>query len=305
MFTKLTFHQQFDLIKKQVNDLLKKHIRCIKVIDSDLINTIQYVVFGGKRIRSFFVYSIGNMLDVSHNQMSRIAASVECIHVYSLIHDDLPSMDNDDIRRGEKSCHVVFGEANAILAGNALQSLAFEILLDLNGKTIDHENHLQIIRELAIASGINGICMGQSLDISENNAGKMNIKVLNAIYYYKTVSLIKAAIRMSFYASQYQHEKNLIHILDDFSKNVGLLFQLSDDLIDLEKDQSNLQKSKKITYPILVGLNESKEFGHRLYKEAMRKIYLIEERYGFNVDMLYNITKFIFQWKNEFQYKLE
>ncbi|ADD79557.1 polyprenyl synthetase family protein [Candidatus Riesia pediculicola] len=294
-FSGLSFHQKSKIIKKQVNDILMQKVRSFQKIHRNLINVIRYIIFEGKKIRSCFIYSVGSMLKVSCKQISKIAASVECMHAYSLIHDDLPSMDNDDIRRNKKSCHIVFGEANAILAGNALQALAFELLLSLNRKNLDHKSHLQIIRELTIAGGIKGICGGQSLDISKKKRCHMNIELLNIIYFYKTVSLIRASIRMIFYASRYRYEKKLILILDDYSENIGLLFQIADDLIDFKKDKlkSQNQNKNKITYPILIGIDQSKKSIKNLYKKSIRNIFLIKKKYGFNIDMLCNVTDFI------------
>lgn len=147
-----------------------------------------------KRLRPFTVYATGNMFGISDNTLDAPAAAVECIHAYSLIHDDLPAMDDDDLRRGQPTCHIKFGEANAILAGDALQTLAFSILSDAPMAEVADRDRPAMISELAMASGVAGMCGGQALDL-EAEGRQVNLEQLERIHRHKTGALIRSAVR--------------------------------------------------------------------------------------------------------------
>ncbi len=152
-------------------------------------------LLGGKRLRPFLVYTTGQMFGVSLSNLDAPAAAVECIHAYSLIHDDLPAMDDDDLRRGQPTCHIKFGEANAILAGDALQTLAFSILADAEMPDVALRDRLAMVSELATASGVAGMCGGQSLDL-EAEGKRVDLQALEQIHRHKTGALIRAAVRL-------------------------------------------------------------------------------------------------------------
>ncbi len=152
-------------------------------------------LLGGKRLRPFLVYTTGQMFGVSLANLDAPAAAVECIHAYSLIHDDLPAMDDDDLRRGQPTCHIKFGEANAILAGDALQTLAFSILADAEMPDVALRDRLAMVSELATASGVAGMCGGQSLDL-EAEGKHVDLQALEQIHRHKTGALIRAAVRL-------------------------------------------------------------------------------------------------------------
>ena len=162
----MDFPQQLEACVKQANQALSRFIAPLPFQNTPVVETMQYgALLGGKRLRPFLVYATGHMFGVSTNTLDAPAAAVECIHAYSLIHDDLPAMDDDDLRRGLPTCHVKFGEANAILAGDALQTLAFSILSDADMPEVSDRDRISMISELASASGIAGMCGGQALDL--------------------------------------------------------------------------------------------------------------------------------------------
>ena len=149
----------------RANDALRRFIEPQPFQNTPLVEAMHYgALLGGKRLRPFLVYATGNMCGISDNTLDAPAAAVECIHAYSLIHDDLPAMDDDDLRRGQPTCHIKFGEANAILAGDALQTLAFSILSDAPMVEVSDRDRLAMVSELAMASGVAGMCGGQALD---------------------------------------------------------------------------------------------------------------------------------------------
>lgn len=168
------------------------------------------------------------MLGVSINTLDAPAAAVECIHAYSLIHDDLPAMDDDDLRRGLPTCHVKFGEANAILAGDALQTLAFSILSDADMPEVSDRDRIAMISELANASGIAGMCGGQALDLDAE--GKhVPLDALERIHRHKTGALIRAAVRLGALSAG-DKGRNALPILDKYAESIGLAFRVQDDI---------------------------------------------------------------------------
>jgi farnesyl-diphosphate synthase (EC 2.5.1.10) len=163
----MDFNQQLQACVDRANDALRRFIAPLPFQNTPLVDAIQYgSLLGGKRLRPFLVYATGSMFGVSQQTLDAPAAAVECIHAYSLIHDDLPAMDDDDLRRGLPTCHIKFGEANAILAGDALQTLAFSILADAPMLEVTAHDRLAMVSTLAISSGVAGMCGGQALDLA-------------------------------------------------------------------------------------------------------------------------------------------
>lgn len=215
----------------------------------------------GKRLRPILVYATGSALGQSLEQLDLAAAAVECMHCYSLIHDDLPAMDNDALRRGKPTCHLAFDEATAILAGDALQALAFECLTDY--QHISLSSQLRMIRVLATAAGKSGMVGGQSLDLqAEGNI--LSIPELEFIHTLKTGALFKASIALGALAADCQDEE--IHsALGVFADRMGLAFQIQDDLLDhtgesllLGKEAGQDIKQQKATYTTLFGENKTR-----------------------------------------------
>ncbi|MDU4435701.1 MAG: (2E,6E)-farnesyl diphosphate synthase, partial [Pluralibacter gergoviae] len=162
----MDFSQQLQACVTQANEALRRFIEPQPFQNTPLVEAMHYgALLGGKRLRPFLVYATGRMFSVSQSTLDAPAAAVECIHAYSLIHDDLPAMDDDDLRRGQPTCHIKYGEANAILAGDALQTLAFSILSEAPMPEVSDRDRLAMIAELAQASGVAGMCGGQALDL--------------------------------------------------------------------------------------------------------------------------------------------
>lgn len=221
-------------------------------------NAINYALFpGGKRLRPLFVYLAGELLDVDENILDVIAAAVELTHCYSLIHDDLPAMDNDDFRRGKPSCHKAFDEATAILVGDGMQALAIELLLTELTPLLKSAHIVAVAQELTKASGVSGMVSGQSLDLSE--LGKLTIDeyVLREIHQLKTEKLISSCFNMVL-ATQSVVSPAVAEALSIYARHIGLVFQIQDDYLDyyaaedaLGKGRSSDKANEKTTFATL------------------------------------------------------
>lgn len=261
----LSFADQRQWVHDRVNKTLLNQFQRFRFNQSQLVTAMEYgTLLGGKRLRPFLVYAIGDMLNVAVENLDVLAAAVECIHAFSLIHDDLPAMDNDNLRRGQPTCHISFGEAHAILAGDALQTLAFDILSRSAMPDVSDTNRLAMIAELATATGAAGMCGGQALDM-ESEGQQIDLATLESIHHHKTGVLIRAAIRISALAAGNQGY-NLLPLLDNYANAIGLLFQVHDDILDvtgdtviLGKNQGSDEKHKKSTYPSLIGLEQAQK----------------------------------------------
>lgn len=214
--------------------------------------------FGGKRIRPLLVYATGDGLNAPLSDLDRAACAVELIHAYSLVHDDLPSMDNDDMRRGQPSCHKAFDEATAILVGDALQSLAFEILSEGNGP-----HQLKIIQILAKASGSRGMVGGQSLDLNAIDK-KLTHDEIKKIHQLKTGALIVASIQLGALSSPECHT-TLFNQLSEFAEHLGLAYQIQDDIFDYQEENPNTLQPCFVS---TLGLEKA----HHLLKDIHLKI---------------------------------
>ncbi|MGP1924195.1 MAG: (2E,6E)-farnesyl diphosphate synthase [Arsenophonus sp. NEOnobi-MAG3] len=300
----LSFADQRQWVQDQVNKILLNKFQHLPFNQSKLVTAMKYgTLLGGKRLRPFLVYAIGDMLNVAVENLDVPAVAVECIHAYSLIHDDLPAMDSDNLRRGKPTCHISFGEAHAILAGDALQTLAFDILSRSAMPDVNDTNRLAMIAELAIASGAAGMCAGQALDM-ESEGQQIDIATLESIHQHKTGALIRAAIRMSIFAAGNQSYK-LLALLDNYANAIGLLFQVYDDILDitsdtdiLGKNQGSDEKHKKNTYPALIGVEQAQKKANNLYEQALDELYMLQQQYGLNTETLENLTHFIIERKS-------
>ena len=257
---------------------------------------MKYIIdVGGKRLRPIFLTEISNLLGVKRENSFRAAASVELIHCYSLVHDDLPSMDNDDLRRGHPTCHKKFDEATAILVGDAFQSLAFEILA--NNKTHkDFKKRIMLISELSRSSGCQGMVGGQMLDL-EAEKKKLNLKEIYNLQRLKTGELFRfSCISPCILAGKTKK----IKIFEEFSSNLGLAFQIKDDLLDIEgnekeigkKTQKDLVKGKE-TLISLLGKEKAKKKSEELIKKSLK----ILEKFGNKAKNLIDLTNFIISRK--------
>jgi farnesyl diphosphate synthase len=255
-----------------------------------LSEAIRYSVLGGgKRLRPILVYLIGELGNAENDSLDILAGLLEIIHCYSLIHDDLPSMDDDDLRRGKPTTHKKYDEATAILAGDALQPFAFELVTTIN--TSD-KNKLSIIKSLAEACGYQGMVGGQIKDIHSNDI--KDVKSLDIMHSQKTGSLIQCSIETAGILSDLS--KQDIESLIEYGDKIGLAFQIQDDIIDIEspstvsgKDQGSDVEKDKLTYPSIVGIENSKDRAFDLAKEAKEKLQLLER----NTDNLCKLADYI------------
>ena len=258
--------------------------------DSLLSEAIRYSVLGGgKRLRPILVYLIGELGNAENDSLDILAGSIEIIHCYSLIHDDLPSMDDDDLRRGKPTTHKKYDEATAILAGDALQPFAFELVTTIN---ISDKNKLSIIKRLAQACGYQGMVGGQIKDIHSRDI--KDIKSLDIMHSQKTGRLIQCSIETAGILSDLS--KQDIESLIEYGDKIGLAFQIQDDIIDIEspssvsgKDQGSDVEKDKLTYPSIVGIENSKARAFDLAKEAKEKLQLLER----NTDNLCKLADYI------------
>lgn len=240
-----------------------------------LHEAMRYAVLGGgKRVRPILVYFTGAALRVPESRLDGPAAAVELIHSYSLVHDDLPAMDDDDLRRGRPTCHRAFDEATAVLAGDALQVLAFQILAEDAAMVPDPARRLEIIRILAHASGTAGMAGGQAVDL-EAAGGMLTLEALEEMHRMKTGALIHASIMMVA-ASADALAPAIHHALDVYGHAIGLAFQVQDDILDVEGDADLLGKRTqadaaraKPNYPGIAGLPQAKARLRQLHDEAI------------------------------------
>jgi geranylgeranyl pyrophosphate synthase len=253
-------------------------------LPSQLHTAMRYAVLdGGKRIRPTLVYASGRATDATQNALDAPACAVELIHAYSLVHDDLPAMDDDDLRRGKPSCHRAFGEANAILAGDALQSLAFQVLAQNNSPETDARTQLEMIRTLALASGSRGMVGGQALDLAATGQ-QLNIAELENMHIHKTGALIRASVVLGALCGNNVDSAQLGD-LDHYAKCIGLAFQIRDDILDVEGETETLGKHtgmdehrEKSTYPALIGLDAARQRARELHAEAMDSLAGFDEQ---------------------------
>jgi farnesyl diphosphate synthase/geranylgeranyl diphosphate synthase type II len=263
-----------------------------------LLNAMEYSVFnGGKRVRPLLVYGAAQALTNEHTEQTKVtdlcAMAVEMIHAYSLVHDDLPAMDDDDLRRGKPTCHIAFDEATAILAGDALQTEAFSLLSQVH-PDLDPSKQLKLINILANASGIIGMAGGQSLDLEAVDK-QVDLAYLETMHAHKTGALIKASILMGAYCQADVSESQL-HALETYAQAIGLAFQVQDDILDVISDTQTLGKQQgadaalnKPTYVSLLGLDGAKEKATALHQTALEALQGLPG----NTEQLANIAHYI------------
>ncbi|MCK5508308.1 MAG: polyprenyl synthetase family protein [Desulfobacterales bacterium] len=245
---------------------------------SRIVQAMHYsLMAGGKRIRPILCMAASEAVGGNADDVLPAACAIEMLHTYSLIHDDLPAMDNDDLRRGKPTCHVAFDEATAILAGDALLTLAFRILSSIN--VIDENtssNRLKVIDKISFAAGYNGMIEGQMRDIASEGS-LLSLKELEDMHSLKTGALIEASIFSGALSGGGSPKQ--IDQLEIYAKNIGLAFQVADDILNVEGDPVVMGKATgtdsargKITYPSIMGLNKSKEFAKKLIHNALQAL---------------------------------
>lgn len=239
---------------------------------SELLEAMRYSTLnGGKRLRALLVYATGEALGVETTRLDSPACAVEMIHAYSLVHDDMPAMDDDDLRRGQPTCHKVYGEATALLTGDALQSLAFEILCDDQFTT---QQQIKMVKTLAQCSGINGMAGGQAIDLA-SVGHQLDLASLETMHQLKTGALIHASVLLGAYASSMSSD-TLTALLSDYALTIGLAFQVQDDVLDVVADTDTLGKMQgadialnKPTYPALMGLPAAQKKANDLIDKSL------------------------------------
>ncbi len=266
--------------------------------EARLQEAMRYSVIGGggKRVRPVLVYAAGRALGIALDQLDACACAVEIIHAYSLIHDDLPAMDDDDLRRGRATCHKAYDEATAILAGDALQAFAFEILAADEALTTSAENRIRMIRLLAQASGSIGMAGGQAIDLGAVGQA-LDLQQLENMHLLKTGALIRASVLLGAMCSDGTSQQQL-DALDTYAECVGLAFQIQDDILDVIADTETLGKPQgsdieqnKPTYPALLGLDGARERALELHQRAMQALDIFDE----SADLLRQLSAYIIE----------
>lgn len=249
-------------------------------------------ITNSKMIRAGIIVASGRInKNIHYDSLLTLATAVELIHTYSLIHDDLPSMDDDDFRRGKQSNHIKFGEANAILTGDALQALAYEVICD--DTKLKSDNKIEAIKLISNACGKNGMVLGQHLDI-ESESKDLNIKDIDNIYFLKTGRLIECSVMLGQINN---NDDKIKKILYSFGKKIGLAFQITDDILEATSDQNTLGKNNnsdlknnKSTYIKVTGLKEAKSKSHELSFSAIKSL---DELKMTETNMLIELAKYI------------
>jgi geranylgeranyl pyrophosphate synthase len=249
-----------------------------EICPTRLHEAMRYAALGsGKRIRPTLVYGTGRALGLPPEALNGAACAVELIHSYSLVHDDLPAMDDDDLRRGRPTCHKAFDEATAILAGDALQCLAFQVLASDKDLPGDAATRVAMIDALALASGSRGMAGGQALDLKAEGH-EVDLAMLENIHIHKTGALIRSCVRLPTLACPHLAPE-LADRLDRYAKCLGLAFQIRDDILDVEgetavigKTRGKDQAQEKATYPALLGLAGAREAASTLITDALESL---------------------------------
>lgn len=256
---------------------------------------------GGKRLRSALFMATIEALQYKQSsqlldtEIELVAASIECIHSYSLVHDDLPAMDDDALRRGQATCHIAYNEAIAILVGDGLQTFAFELLTQT---TFPAHIQIALVKELAQASGNLGMIGGQAIDI-ESEEKEISLSELEQLHALKTGALIRVSMRLAAICCEASHEQ--FALLDQFAAKIGLAFQVHDDVLDIESDTETLGKQQgadlalnKSTYPKLLGLDAAKQKAQSLIQEAFETL----DRLEIQGDKLKALAQFVIDRKH-------
>jgi farnesyl diphosphate synthase len=267
-------------LQRRMEIVLSTHLPAVDIAPKVLHQAMRYAVLeGGKRVRPLLAFAAGEITQAHPERVEIVAAAVELIHAYSLVHDDMPAMDNDALRRGKPTCHVEFGEATALLVGDSLQTLAFDLLAShtLN----DHvQQQLHMIKLLAHASGSRGMAGGQAIDLASVGVA-ISLPELEFMHIHKTGALIRSAVLLGAHCGQIDSIQ--IEQLDHYAKCVGLAFQVVDDILDASAPTATLGKTagkdaadNKPTYVSLMGMSEAKSLAASLHQDALQAIQSFE-----------------------------
>lgn len=269
----------------------------LSIADERLKQAMHYSLLnGGKRIRPFLIYTTAEVFSGSKEQADLAAVAIEMLHSYSLVHDDLPAMDNDELRRGQPTCHIKYDEATAILAGDALLTAAFELLTKL---PTDSDTSLRLIGFLSQASGASGMVSGQMMDL--NHVGEsLTLDKLGEMHRLKTGALIRASVLMGAHCGDIKPSDSDIQALTRYADAIGLAFQVQDDLLDVLSDTHTLGKKQgadealnKPTYPALLGVDGAKQQAQDLIEQAKQALLSI----AYNTQVLSDLADYIIERK--------
>lgn len=284
---------------KLVDEKLNKAIPPEVIEPKRLHRAIRHSIFaGGKRFRPMLVFAVGRTFGVETEKLISVAAAIEMIHTYSLIHDDLPAMDDDNLRRGRETCHIKFDEATAILAGDALQNMAFQTIAEDGNLTA--EIRIKLIGEIAKASGTpSGMVAGQQMDLdAEGFENKVLLKELEQIHKSKTGAMIRVSAEVGAIISDAKDTE--FKAISNYAECLGLLFQITDDLLDVTQTTEVLGKTAgkdvtadKATYPAFYGIEETRKLSRNVHDDACRELEKIEQ----NTDILCEIAGYILHRK--------
>ncbi|GAA5217426.1 (2E,6E)-farnesyl diphosphate synthase [Corallincola platygyrae] len=290
----MNISEQLTQRQQTINAVIEQQLAALPDSAPELKAAMRHAaLLGGKRVRPYLVYTTGKMLGASDEQLAPAAAAIEYIHAYSLTHDDLPAMDNDELRRGQPTCHIAFDEATAILAGDALQTLAFETLSQ--AEQLSAECRLALTQQLAQASGYLGMCGGQAMDIAATDS-EISFDQLRTVHRLKTGALIRAAVSMG--ATVGGASEQVKRALDKYASAIGLAFQIQDDILDVTSDTETLGKPQgsdsdlnKSTYPAILGLEGAIAEAERQLQEALHAL----SGLPYNSDNLAEFARFVVQ----------
>lgn len=294
------FGSLVDDFQRRVDATLDKWLPQAELNPTRLHQAMRYAVLApGKRVRPILVYATASALGIDLQQVDGAACAVEIIHAYSLIHDDLPAMDDDDLRRGRPTCHRQFDEATAILAGDALQALAFYIISHDTSMTENATARLQMIEKLSLFSGSRGMAGGQAIDLEA--VGKtLNIAELETMHIHKTGALIRTCVQLVALSTDKLNTEQF-KALDSYAKCIGLSFQVQDDILDVTGDTTTLGKTQgsdsarnKPTFPSIIGLQASHEKAQELHQMALQALSI----FGEETDILRYISAWFVDRKN-------
>lgn len=284
--SKVNWQQELVARAELINNALEVFLPQESCFPPRIHEAMRYSLFaGGKRLRGALTLATAGVLGVDEERVLPAAAAIEMIHTYSLIHDDLPAMDNDDYRRGRPTCHRVYGEAVAILAGDALLTLAFEIFSKLTEEGFDHSAVVQVIQEVAVGAGSLGLIGGQVVDL-ESEGKEISAAILEYIHCHKTGALFKVAVRSGAILAGAGEQE--LKALTDYAEAFGLAFQITDDILDITGNEEILGKKTgrdlvlhKATYPELFGLDKAREQVVSLVKICLKSTALFGSRAEF------------------------
>ncbi|EDY87575.1 geranyltranstransferase [gamma proteobacterium HTCC5015] len=292
----MDFKQALAHYQERVNATIERYLPDPQQAPEALHSAMHYsATGGGKRVRPLLCYATAEALGQSAEQVDGAAAALELIHAYSLVHDDLPAMDDDDLRRGQATCHIAFDEATAILAGDALQTLAFDILASDQALTDDPARRLRAVKVLASASGVDGMVGGQAIDIAAEGQ-QLTLDQLKRMHALKTGALIRASVQISAALAGEAENGDTYQRLSRYAECIGLAFQIRDDILDVISDTQTLGKTQgadeahnKPTYTSLLGLEGAKQHAIDTHAEAIACL----EPFGERAQLLKNIADYI------------